>query len=146
MSCLVLKPCCLPHVSLGKQWSLGGYVFPVKPVAVRGRHAGGRWVGESRAEMAPKFARWVDDLTCAVDVGQGGSKQVLRVPFGGSPCGTGALAEAKAGQGWGREQSMGAGHRVAATLLEHLGSARLRVAPGLGSGWGRGRSWGWAWG
>ena len=59
--------------------------------------------------MAPKFARWVDDLTCAVDVGQGGSKQVLRVPFGGSPCGTGALAEAKAGQGWGREQSEGGG-------------------------------------
>ena len=59
--------------------------------------------------MAPKFARWVDDLTCAVDVGQGGSKQVLRVPFAGSPCGTGALAEAKAGQGWGREQSEGGG-------------------------------------
>ena len=33
---------------------------------------------------------------------------------------------------------MDAGHRVAATLLEHLGSARLRVAPGLGSGLGLG--------
>ena len=109
MSCLVLKPCCLPHVSLGKQWSLGGYVFPVKPVAVRGRHAGGRWVGESRAEMAPKFGRWVDNLTSAVDVGQGGRKRVLRVPFGGSPCVTGALGEATVGKGWGREQSGGGG-------------------------------------
>ena len=33
---------------------------------------------------------------------------------------------------------MDAGHRVAATLLEHLGSARLRVAPGLRLGLGLG--------
>ena len=44
------------HVTDGT-WGLGGYVFPLGDVVARGRFKAGRWVGESRAEMAPKFRR-----------------------------------------------------------------------------------------
>jgi UDP-N-acetylglucosamine 2-epimerase (non-hydrolysing) len=134
----------------------GGLVVPLEPALKdRARRAGVAWGAGMRPIEPPRFrdlmlliggARLVvtdcDEVReeadllgvpCLTDadlLADGAAEAILRGPPGSAPPGRAEAGSAPAGPGTGSGESAGAARRIAATILETVGSARPRSAGG----------------